>query len=135
MSKVSPGISLETYIHSYAAGQYTMPNPNSANGSPTLFFVLTFLIAALRRAYLRFPLHPLGVLMCVTGPGENSWGPILVVTIIKGAVTRIGGIRLYRRLIPFFIGVAVGHFFSAGTVWALIASFGGEGFNKYPVWF
>ena len=42
---------------------------------------------------------------------------------------------MYNRLLPFFLGVIVGHFFAAGTLWSLIASFGGEGFNKYPVWF
>lgn len=92
-------------------------------------------IAALRRAFLRFPLHPLGFLMCFTGGGVNAWAPLLSIVIVKTIILRLGGMRLYRRLIPLFIGIAIGHFFAAGLVWSLIASFGGEGFNKYPVWF
>ena len=77
----------------------------------------------------------LGVLMAATGGGINDWGPLLSIVIIKLVVMRLGGMRLYRRLIPLFIGVVIGDFFSAGLVWSLIASFGGEGFNKYPVWY
>jgi hypothetical protein len=97
--------------------------------------VIVLAVAALRRAFLRFPLHPLGFLMCLTGGGVNAWGPLASIVIVKGIILRLGGMRLYRRLIPLFIGMAIGDFFAAGLVWSLIASFGGEGFNNYPVWF
>ncbi|MFO7945288.1 MAG: DUF6785 family protein [Armatimonadota bacterium] len=110
--------------------------PDRTRAGFTLLGLATVLaIAALRRAYLQFPLHPLGVLMALTGPGSLTWGPLLVIYIIKVSVMRIGGMRLYRRLVPLFIGIAIGHFFAAGFVWSMIASFGGQGFNKYPVWF
>jgi hypothetical protein len=110
--------------------------PNRSRAIATVGgFVLVLIIAALRRLYLRFPLHPLGVLMSVTGGGINDWGPLLSIVIIKVVVMRIGGMRLYRRLLPLFIGIVIGDFFSAGLVWSVIASFGGEGFNKYPVWY
>ena len=95
----------------------------------------TVLLAVLRRLFVQFPLHPMGFVFAFTGAGENGWGALLMTTIIKSIALRVGGMRLYNRLIPFFLGVIVGHFFAAGTVWSLIASFGGEGFNKYPVWF
>jgi uncharacterized membrane protein len=98
-------------------------------------FAMVALVALIRRGFLRFPFHPLGVVMSLTGAGENSWGPLLLIVIIKSVCLRLGGMRLYRRLIPMFLGIAIGHFFAAGTVWALIASFGGEGFAEYPVWF
>jgi len=95
----------------------------------------TILLAGLRRVFVQFPLHPMGFVFAFTGAGENGWGALLVCTIIKSIALRVGGMRLYNRLIPFFLGVIVGHFFAAGTIWSLIASFGGEGFDKYPVWF
>ncbi|MBD3291489.1 MAG: hypothetical protein GF393_01085 [Armatimonadia bacterium] len=95
----------------------------------------TVLLALLRRIFIQFPLHPMGFVFAFTGAGENGWGALLMSTLIKSTALRIGGMRMYNRLIPFFLGVIVGHFFAAGTVWSLIASFGGEGFNKYPVWF
>ncbi len=97
--------------------------------------VIVLAVAALRRAFLRFPLHPLGFLMCLTGGGVNAWGPLASIVIVKGIILRLGGMRLYRRLIPLFIGMAIGDFFAAGLVWSLIASYGGEGFANYPVWF
>ncbi len=96
---------------------------------------LVIVLAALRRLFISFPLHPMGYVFALTGAGENGWAALLVCTIIKQIALRIGGMRLYNRLLPFFLGAIVGHFFAAGTVWSLIASYGGEGFNKYPVWF
>ncbi|MFP3905381.1 MAG: DUF6784 domain-containing protein, partial [Armatimonadota bacterium] len=97
-------------------------------------FVVILGLALARRFFMRFPLHPIGFLIAVT-EGYNAWGMLLLVGIIKSAILRIGGMRLYRRLVPLFIGIVVGHFFAAGFVWSLLASFGGEGFNEYPVWF
>ncbi len=98
-------------------------------------FLIVIGLAVLRRAFISFPLHPTGFIFAFTGAGENGWAALLTVTIIKTIVLRIGGMKMYRALLPFFLGVVVGHFFTAGFVWALIASFGGQGFNKYPVWF
>lgn len=95
----------------------------------------TILIAALRRIFIQFPLHPMGFVFAFTGAGENGWGALMVAQLIKSVALRVGGMALYNRLIPFFLGFIVGHFFAAGTVWSLIASFGGEGFGRYPVWF
>jgi hypothetical protein len=110
------------------------PRPVRAGASAAAFAVV-LIVAGLRRAFLRFPLHPLGILMSVTGGGDGAWAPLLIIAIVKGGVLRVGGMRLYRRLIPMFIGIIIGHFFAAGLVWSLIASFGGEGFDKYAVWF
>lgn len=98
-------------------------------------FVMVLGLAGLRRALINFPLSPLGYIFCFTGAAENGWAALLVVSIVKGIVLRLGGMRLYKAVLPFFLGSIVGEFFAAGFVWALIASYGGEGFNKYPVWF
>ncbi|MGI5817001.1 MAG: DUF6785 family protein [Armatimonadota bacterium] len=95
----------------------------------------TVLLALLRRLFVQFPLHPMGFVFAFTGAAENGWGMLILVTLIKSATLRIGGMGAYNRLIPFFLGIMVGEFFAAGTVWSLIASYGGEGFNKYPVVF
>ncbi|MFW5868480.1 MAG: DUF6785 family protein [Armatimonadota bacterium] len=110
--------------------------PNRAHQIAVVVGVLgTIVLAALRRLFIQFPLHPMGFVFAFTGAGENGWGALLMSSIIKSITLRVGGMGMYNRLLPFFLGVIVGHFFAAGTVWSLIASFGGEGFNKYPVWF
>jgi hypothetical protein len=94
--------------------------------------VCTFLIV-MRILFLRFPLHPLGYAM-VTSYGHPLWGPFLLVWLVKTLVLRIGGMRLYRRLIPLFLGIVIGHFFVAGVVWGSISIYN-EMYRYYVVHF
>ncbi len=84
--------------------------------------LLTIALAALRFRFLRFPLHPLGFCLA-TSYGYLLWGPFLVVYIIKWTIVKIGGAPLYRRLVPLFLGIAFGHFFTAGIVWGVIGAY------------
>jgi hypothetical protein len=43
--------------------------------------------------------------------------------------------RSYHKLLPFFLGVAFGHFVVAGMLWGSFSAFGGEAFRGYVVWF
>ncbi|NLJ35257.1 MAG: hypothetical protein GX358_03310 [candidate division WS1 bacterium] len=85
-------------------------------------FVVTMILVLLRSVFLRFPLHPLGYAM-VTSYGSPLWGPFFIVWVIKSIVLRVGGMRLYRQLIPLFIGIVLGHFFTAGMVWGWLNLF------------
>jgi hypothetical protein len=96
-------------------------------------FVLTVGLVAIRSYFLRFPLHPLGFAM-VASYGYPLWGPFLLVWIIKTIVLRIGGMRLYRQLVPFFLGVVIGHYFVAGLVWGWLSIFN-EMYRRYCVHF
>lgn len=101
-----------------------------------LGLVVVFGLAALRRGFLRFPLHPLGLILALTGGGYTGWAMLLIVSLIKMGVLKVGGMGTYRALVPAFIGIAVGHYFAAGLVWSLLASFGGELFSdRYQLWF
>jgi hypothetical protein len=110
-------------------------SPNLPRSLATGFgFVFTLALAILRRSVLHFPLHPLGYAM-VTAYGDPLWGAFLSAWTVKKAVTRIGGIGLYRRLIPMFLGITLGHFFTAGIVWGILGTMGNEIFRRYGVWF
>jgi len=97
-------------------------------------FLITCVLAILRHTFLQFPIHPLGFAM-VTAYADPLWGAFLLVWILKKAITKFGGIGLYRKLIPGFLGVALGHFFTAGILWGLLGTMGNEIFRKYGVWF
>ncbi|MEN6549865.1 MAG: DUF6785 family protein [Armatimonadia bacterium] len=90
-------------------------------------------LVTLRTYFLRFPLHPLGFAM-VTAYGGPLWGPFLLVWLTKSIILRIGGMRAYKRLVPFFMGLIVGHFFLSGLIWGWLSIFN-EMYRRYVVFF
>ncbi|UCH36204.1 MAG: hypothetical protein JSV65_07585 [Armatimonadota bacterium] len=87
-----------------------------------------------RRLLIGFPFHPLGYAVG-TAYGGLVWGPFFMVWLLKVIILKSGGMRLYRSAIPFFLGLALGHFFTAGVIWGLLGAYGGEAFWTYGVWF
>jgi len=117
------------------AGYAKAPKPvdRMRTGLTGVGFVVCAALILLRTFFLRFPLHPLGYAM-VTSYGYPLWGPFLLVWIAKTLILRIGGMRLYRRLIPLFLGIVIGHFFVAGVVWGSISIYN-EMYRYYVVHF
>ncbi|MFQ6099239.1 MAG: DUF6785 family protein, partial [Armatimonadota bacterium] len=117
------------------AGYLKAPKP--PDGQRTTAGAFGFLLVAglviLRTAFLRVPVHPLGFVMATTY-GHPIWAPFFAIWLVKVISLRIGGMRLYRRLIPLFLGIALGHFFTAGVVWGIVGSFG-ELYRRYVVHF
>jgi hypothetical protein len=93
--------------------------------------VTTFFFAAMRARFLWWPLHPGGYAI------SNSWGlacvwfPLLMVWVIKGVLLRFGGLGIYRRGMPFFMGLMLGEF----VVGCLLSVYG-TAFNTrvYAFW-
>jgi len=97
-------------------------------------FAATVLLTVLRHRFLRFPLHHLGFIIGTTR-GYRAWGGLLFAAIVKAIAVTVGGVSLYRRLIPAAVGVVLGHFIVGGGVWSIIALFGGEAYRSYQIWF
>jgi len=95
---------------------------------------VTIALTIVRANVPRVPLHHLGFVIGTTR-GYRAWGGLLLAAILKSVAVHLGGVRLYRRLIPGAIGVLLGHFVLAGGVWSIAALFGGEAFRAYQVWF
>jgi hypothetical protein len=102
--------------------------------STAIGFLMAAGLMGARMVFLRSPLHPLAFCM-VTSYGELIWGTFFMVWLLKTIVAKLGGMRLYRRLVPGFLGLALGHFFTAGVLYGLIGTFGGEQARRYGVWF
>ncbi len=105
----------------------------SRTGAAVVGVLVTTALVGLRTVFLRFPLHPLGYAM-VTAYGYPLWGPFFIVWVVKTLVLRLGGMGMYRRLIPFFLGIVVGHFFTAGLVWGWLSIIN-EMYRRYVVHF
>jgi hypothetical protein len=88
----------------------------------------------LQRTFMGFPLHPVGYAVA-TAYGSLVWWPFFLTWLAKVLILRWGGMRVYRRAVPMFLGFALGHFFVAGAVWGLLGALWPEGAQSYPVWF
>ena len=109
------------------------PPDGARSAAAATGLIATGVLVVLRSLFLRFPLHPLGLAM-VTAYGHPLWGPFFLVWVVKSVVLRLGGMGLYRRLIPFFLGIVVGHFFTAGLVWGWLSIIN-EMYRRYCVHF
>jgi len=96
-------------------------------------FAITVALIVVRSIFLRFPLHPLGYAM-VMAYGSPLWGMFFLVWIVKSIILKVGGMSLYKQVIPFFLGIVIGHFVVAGVIWSFI-SLSGEVFRRYVVHF
>jgi hypothetical protein len=100
-------------------GHYLPPNPQLI--ALTLGgFLSSVGIVALRGVFLGFPLHPLGFAMA-TSYGFHLWFPFMAVWFFKGLIHHFLGGPGYRRLIPLFLGIVLGHYFVAGVIWGGIS--------------
>lgn len=90
--------------------------------------------ALLRQQLLWFPLHPMGFAMA-SAYGYHLWGPFLAAWVLKVLILRLGGHTTYRRLVPFFLGIALGRYLFAGIFWGLMGLFGSPVTQSYVLHF
>ncbi len=127
-------INLYSYVYSSASIQFFRENAPFMGGVPTrreypagpLFTMVGALVCALL-SYLRwriagFPLHPLGYAMAPSWGIVVFWFSMLAAWLIKMPIVHYGGMRTFRLLRPFFLGLIFGEFLSA-CMWSLIAWF------------
>src|SRR5262249_29114067 len=80
---------------------------------------VTAMLGWLRMRFLWFPLHPVGYLAANSWGMHINWASFTLGWLIKVFVTRYGGLPLYRRLLPFFLGMIVGDTLHEGF-WGLV---------------
>ncbi|MEE3257841.1 MAG: DUF6785 family protein [Candidatus Latescibacterota bacterium] len=79
-------------------------------------------LMAAQYRFLWWPFHSLGFpVSCVFG---KMWFSVFIAWIIKGVILKYGGLTLFNRLKPFFLGLILGEAVVAGT-WVLIDYFAG----------
>ncbi|MHB0999439.1 MAG: DUF6785 family protein [Armatimonadota bacterium] len=78
---------------------------------------IVVLLSILRSKFAWFPLHPLGY--CI-GPWMIwLWFPTIIAWVTKLLILRYGGLRMYRKALPFFLGLVLGDYV-IGAIWSLI---------------
>jgi hypothetical protein len=75
-----------------------------------------------------WPLHPVGLAISAVWMIRNQAAAIFVSWAAKSLIMRFGGIELYRKAAPFFIGLIVGYFLGVGISFVVdVAFFPGNG--------
>ncbi len=75
--------------------------------------IMTGLMAA-RWFYLWWPLHPLGYVIGPIWIMDHLWANMFIAWGIKVLVLKYGGVRLYLKTRPFFMGMILGYFTPGG---------------------
>ena len=123
---------LPNYVFDYAATRMTDPTgPNAAGWLHTgIGGVVMGLLLLARRYWTWWPLHPIGFPISST----LNWIAFsaLLAWMIKGPILSYGGVRLYRKVRPFFLGMILGQFTIYGVFWIIDAITGMTG-NRLPV--
>lgn len=103
--------------------QTWMQSRSNANVPGTAFmfggFFFTIFLAIMRLKFLWWRFHPAGYAVSNSWNMEVLWSPLFFGWLAKIIIMRAGGLRLYRRSIPFFLGLMLGHFITRGT-WTII---------------
>jgi len=85
--------------------------PDAGSIGAYLFGIgFTLFLAAMRARFLWWPFHPAGYLVSGSFGLFRLWLPIFASWLAKSLILRYGGLRLYRRALPFFLGLVLGEF-------------------------
>ncbi|MBV9865628.1 MAG: hypothetical protein JO316_09780 [Abitibacteriaceae bacterium] len=69
---------------------------------------LTYGMMLARSRFTFFPFHPIGYMMALTYSGATFWSSIFLGWLAKVVISRFGGTDTYRKLLPAFLGLALG---------------------------
>lgn len=98
-------------------------NPRSTNFVAVawmgLGFAFTVTLMAAKSRFFWWPFHPAGYALANSYALEYWWMTLLIGWILKLVIVRYGGIRGFRRALPFFLGMILGDYIAA-SMWSIV---------------
>lgn len=82
-------------------------------------------LLVMRARFLWWPLNPIGYLVCGSWPITEIWFGVMIGWACKAAVMTFGGAVVYRKVLPFFLGLALGEAM-IGTFWTVVSFITGQ---------
>lgn len=76
-------------------------------------------LTLMRLRFIWWPFHPLGYILAPTQGIGVLWFCLLISLILKSIIFKYGGMKLYRRVLPFFYGLFLGDVV-IGCIWYLL---------------
>lgn len=99
-----------------------MRTPRPADFERLTFFgvgmILMGVLTFLRYRFAWWPLHPIGLTLSAADNTAHLVMPVFVAWAAKSILLRIGGVTVYEKAKPAFLGLLVGY--TAGVVWSFI---------------
>ena len=87
-------------------------------------FAFTWLLTLARTRLTNFPFHPLGFLLgTLYGDYTPYWFPFLFAWTCQRLLLRYGGYKMYRRFVPLFLGLTLGHVLVGGFLWRIVINY------------
>lgn len=93
--------------------------------------IFTIFLTYMRAMFYWWPLHPLGYALCVSWSMTVFWFSCFVAWLVKALILRYGGMRLYLKARPWFLGMILGEFGMA-VIWTLISVFTNTPTPEFP---
>lgn len=85
-----------------------------------LGFLFTISLMIIRSRFIWWPFHPLGYALSSTWGMFNIWSCLFIAWLAKWIILKQGGLKAYRRAIPFFLGLALGDYI-LGSIWSILS--------------
>ncbi len=120
-AKFSAGSNFAQEAYARLNGMLQTPTPPNgpANGAIGVGFVFGGLLMLARSRFPWWPFHPIGYAISGSWSINLVWMPLFFAWVVKGVVMRYGGVRMYRQMMPFFLGLILGQML-VGSAWHLI---------------
>ncbi|MCZ6636003.1 MAG: hypothetical protein O7G87_21610 [bacterium] len=97
----------------YASTLAQMHTPKPPDPDRYFFFGVGLLemglLTALHYRFRWWPLHPIGLVLSASDNHKSMVLPVFIAWATKAILMRVGGIALYRRSKPLFLGLMVGY--------------------------
>jgi hypothetical protein len=85
----------------------------------------------MRHHYLWWKIHPIGYLMTTSYATYCFWSSFFIGWCCKYIVLKFGGVALYRKLRPVFLGIILGECLIGG-IWIIVGLITGIGYRLLP---
>ena len=99
-----------------------MRAPKAPDPNRIIFFCigasLMALLTFLRYRFSWWPLSPIGMTISAADNTASLVMPVFIAWMCKTVLIRIGGVSLYRKAKPVFLGLLVGY--TAGVIWSFL---------------
>ena len=98
---------------------YSIPPDMTGTGLFAYGLLFGIFLMFMRTQFLWWPLHPVGYAVSSTYSMRDWWSMFFLTWLIKRIILSVGGLKMYRKVIPLFFGLILGDF-AVGSFWSIL---------------